>query len=128
MFTSVFWKIALVRAVKTFAQTLVAILGTNAAGVLAVDWTVALSTSGLAGLMSILTSVSSVGIDVPASVAPAAPVVAPEPVAKPSEPVVAPITPAPSKPENAHTINIVVPEPAPAPDLSNGVNPANTVL
>lgn len=51
------FKAALIRAIKTTAQTAVATLGTSA--VLAeVNWKVALSTSALAGILSILTSIA----------------------------------------------------------------------
>ena len=50
-------KAAAVRAVKTIAQTAVATIGTSA--VLAeVDWTVVISASILAGVLSLLTSVA----------------------------------------------------------------------
>lgn len=47
---------ALVRAVKTAAQTAVALIGTGAIGVLDVDWLAILSGSALAAVLSILTS------------------------------------------------------------------------
>lgn len=50
-------KAALIRAVKTVAQTAVATIGTSAA-MTEVDWTFCLSASLLAGLVSILTSVA----------------------------------------------------------------------
>ena len=59
MFTVAFIKAAVERAVKTFAQTLVALLGVNATGVLDVDWTGALSAGALAALVSLLTSIGS---------------------------------------------------------------------
>ena len=46
------------RAVKTFAQALLAILGTGAVGILDVDWVGALSAAALATLVSLLTSIS----------------------------------------------------------------------
>ena len=50
-------KAAAVRAVKTIAQTAVATIGTSA--VLAeVDWTVVISASILAGVLSLLTSIA----------------------------------------------------------------------
>lgn len=58
MWTKRFWAQTLERAVKTFAQALVAIL-TAAAALEAVDWALALSTAGLAALLSVLTSIGS---------------------------------------------------------------------
>lgn len=46
-----------IRAVKTFAQTMIATIGTTAV-LEAVDWKVVLSASLLAALLSILTSVA----------------------------------------------------------------------
>ncbi len=45
------------RCAKTVAQTALATIGTAAIGVLDVDWTMVLSVSALAGVMSLLTSV-----------------------------------------------------------------------
>lgn len=45
------------RCAKTIAQTALATIGTAAIGVLDVDWTLVLSVSALAGVMSLLTSV-----------------------------------------------------------------------
>lgn len=50
-------KAAAVRAVKTFAQALVAFIGA-AAVVQEVNWLMALSAAGLAGVLSLLTSVA----------------------------------------------------------------------
>ncbi len=47
------------RAVKTFAQSLVAVGLAGATDLLSVDWVNALSVAGLATLVSILTSVAS---------------------------------------------------------------------
>ena len=52
------WKAAAVRAIKTVAQTAVALLGTNAVGLTDVDWLATGSAALLAGVMSILTSVA----------------------------------------------------------------------
>ena len=51
-----FVKAALIRAVRTIAQTAIATIGTTAM-IEDVNWLVVLSTSALAGLLSILTSV-----------------------------------------------------------------------
>lgn len=50
-------KAALIRAVKTIAQTAVAAVGTSAM-FSEVDWVVVLSTAALAGVLSILTSIA----------------------------------------------------------------------
>lgn len=52
-------KAAGVRAVKTFAQTFVAAVGT-ATALGAVDWKMVLSTATLAGILSIATSVAGI--------------------------------------------------------------------
>ena len=51
-------KAALVRAVKTMAQTAVSLLGTGAMGILDADWVAVLSAAALAGILSILTSIA----------------------------------------------------------------------
>lgn len=61
MFTVMFWRQALERAVKTFAQ---ALAGFAAVAVTldAVDWVAALSGAGLAALLSVLTSLGSLPV------------------------------------------------------------------
>lgn len=59
MFTLMFWRDAFERAVKTAAQTAVALIGTGLVGVLEVDWLQILSVALVAAAVSILTSVSS---------------------------------------------------------------------
>lgn len=54
-----FWKAAFERAVKTVAQAAVALITANATGLLDIDWVQLGSVAGLAGLVSILTSVGS---------------------------------------------------------------------
>lgn len=51
-------KAALIRAIKTVAQTAVALIGTNAIGITAVDWIAVASAAALAGIVSILTSIA----------------------------------------------------------------------
>ena len=60
MTSKTFWADSVERAVKTFAQSLVALfLGDQALNVLSVDWTTASAVSGTAALVSVLTSVAS---------------------------------------------------------------------
>lgn len=61
MTTGLFWKATAERAVRTFAQTLVAVLTAGATDLLDVDWGGALSASGLAALLAVLTAVASSG-------------------------------------------------------------------
>lgn len=49
---------AAIRAIKTAAQTAVALLTTGAVGILDVDWLAVLSASALAGIVSVLTSLT----------------------------------------------------------------------
>jgi len=53
-----FWKSALMRAIRTIAQTAIASIGTSAV-LEAVDWRFVVSASLLAGLLSVLTSIAT---------------------------------------------------------------------
>ena len=53
-----FWKAALIRAVRTIAQTAVAVIGTSAV-LEEVNWLAVASASILAGAVSILTSIAT---------------------------------------------------------------------
>lgn len=53
-----FWKAAIVRAVKTIAQTALSLLTVGQA-VLDVDWLNVISVSAVAGLISLLTSIAT---------------------------------------------------------------------
>lgn len=59
MTTGRFWAATGERAVKTAAQTAVALIGTGAVGVLDVDWQQIASVSALAAVVSVLTSLAS---------------------------------------------------------------------
>jgi len=59
MLTYLFWQSTLERAVKTFAQTLVALLSVNGIGLVDAPWVTALSAAGMAALLSVLTSIAS---------------------------------------------------------------------
>lgn len=60
--TAAFWTAAAERALKTFAQTAVALLGVDTFGLLDVDWTTTASAAGLAALISLLTSIGTAGV------------------------------------------------------------------
>lgn len=53
-----FWSAALVRAIKTFAQTMAAQIGADAVGFTEIGWTRAVSVAGVATLLSIITSLA----------------------------------------------------------------------
>lgn len=57
IFTKEWFKAAGVRAIKTVAQTAIATIGTSAA-LETVNWSVVLSASCLAGILSLLTSIA----------------------------------------------------------------------
>ncbi|WP_156722688.1 holin [Streptomyces apocyni] len=61
MTTGAFWKATTERAVRTAAQTLVAVLGLDTTGVLDVDWGGGLALAGSAALLAVLTAVASSG-------------------------------------------------------------------
>ena len=57
--TFVFFKSLVERALKTFCQTLAAVLTAGALDLFSVAWLPAISTAGMAALLSVLTSVGS---------------------------------------------------------------------
>jgi hypothetical protein len=59
LFTLVFWRAAAERAVKTFAQSLAALLVADGTDLLTTNWGDRLSVSGMAAVVSVLTSVAS---------------------------------------------------------------------
>ncbi len=54
----VFWKAALIRAIRTICQTAIATIGTTAL-IEEVNWLLVLSSAALAGLLSILNSIAT---------------------------------------------------------------------
>ena len=54
------FKAAGVRAIKTVAQTAVALIGTNAIGMTDVNWQAVASAALLSGIVSLLTSVAGI--------------------------------------------------------------------
>lgn len=65
MFTSNFWKQTTERAIKTFVQAALALLGGDGLGVLDVAWPNVASVGALAALISVLTSVATAGVGEP---------------------------------------------------------------
>lgn len=59
MWTLAFWKGAGERAIKTFAQSVLAVIGVGVLGIHEVDWIAALSVAALATLASLLTSIGN---------------------------------------------------------------------
>lgn len=59
LLTKLFWADAIERMIKTIAQTLVAMLTAGATGLLGLDYINLFSVAGLAGAVSILTSIAS---------------------------------------------------------------------
>lgn len=53
-----FWKAALIRAIKTFAQAMVAQIGAGSIGIMEFDWATALSVSAMALVLSVFTSLA----------------------------------------------------------------------
>jgi hypothetical protein len=62
LFNKEFGLATLERAVKTFAQALIAVFAAGAVTVLDADWTQALAVAGTAALVSVLTSIVSANI------------------------------------------------------------------
>ena len=56
--TKQWWRAAGVRAIKTAAQTAVALIGTGAVGFTDLDWTRIASVAGVAAVLSLLTSIA----------------------------------------------------------------------
>ena len=58
MFTWEFWKAALIRAIRTFAESMLAFIGTGAIVLKDVDWLAALSAGALGFIIAILLSLA----------------------------------------------------------------------
>ena len=57
-----FWVNAGERAVRTFAQSLLAVIGIGALGIADIDWAQALSVGAVAALASVLTSLAALSV------------------------------------------------------------------
>ncbi|MGW6695560.1 holin [Rhodococcus sp. NPDC054953] len=62
MTSTAFWRATIERAVRTFAQTLVAVLGLDATGLTNVDWGPGLALAGSAALLAVLTAIATSGV------------------------------------------------------------------
>ena len=62
MFTALFWKGTIERAVKTIAQTLLAMWGAQWFNIMEVDWPQTLSVVATAAVLSVLSSLLSAGV------------------------------------------------------------------
>jgi hypothetical protein len=62
MWSASFWKQSAERALKSFAQGLLAALGSGATGLLNVGWQQAFSFAALTAVLSVLTSIVSSGV------------------------------------------------------------------
>ena len=56
--TAKWWKAAGIRAIKTFAQAAVALIGTGAVGFTDLDWLKIASVAGVSAVLSLLTSIA----------------------------------------------------------------------
>ena len=59
LFDSRFWAATAERAIKTLAQTLVALIGTSAVSIIDLDWAQMLGVAATATVLSVLTSIAS---------------------------------------------------------------------
>lgn len=62
MWTPTFWKDALERAIRTFAQALLALIGTELVGIVELDWLQLLAVGATAAVVSLLTSIVASGV------------------------------------------------------------------
>ncbi|MFD7614171.1 holin [Streptomyces sp. NPDC059828] len=59
LLSGAFWVATAERAIRTFAQSLAAVLVAKATSLFDVDWPAALATAGLATLLSVLTAIGA---------------------------------------------------------------------
>jgi hypothetical protein len=113
MTTAEFWASTFERAVKTFAQAAVALIGTGAAGVTELDWQQIGSVALVAAIVSVLTSLASDRIGTPG------PSLVKEAVQVPVEVTAAPfIYPDPEAPANPYLTAQQIPGAVDADELA----------
>ena len=54
-----FWKSALIRALRTFCQSLVTLIGTDAINIVNIDWLTIIGIAATTAVMSLLTSIAT---------------------------------------------------------------------
>lgn len=54
-----FWKSALIRALRTFCQSLVTLIGTDAINIIDIDWLTITGIAATTAVMSLLTSIAT---------------------------------------------------------------------
>lgn len=54
-----FWKSALIRALRTFCQSLVTLIGTDAVNIIDIDWLTITGIAATTAVMSLLTSIAT---------------------------------------------------------------------
>ena len=59
MFTKEFWKATLIRAIRTFAEAMLAFIGTGAIVLKDVDWLAALSAGGMGAVIAVLMALAT---------------------------------------------------------------------
>ncbi len=57
--TKDFWKCAAIRAFRTFCQSVVALVGTDAVNIIDIEWATVLGIAGTTALLSFLTSIAT---------------------------------------------------------------------
>ena len=62
MWEGKFWRGTLERAIRTAAQAVIALLSTDVAGILSVDWVQTASVAGMAAFLSVLMSIVATGV------------------------------------------------------------------
>lgn len=65
MWTASFWKATAERALRTLAQSLIAVLAVGQTNILSVDWQQALAVAATATVLSVLTSIVASGVGTP---------------------------------------------------------------